>query len=257
MIPGNNVSKGKNVDAIILAGMQTIKYLLDSENKALLDINGKMMIEYVIDAVRNSDDIKRVLVVGPTDLLKERLKGYADVIDAGGTVMENLMAGIRHLGCDSGILVLTSDIPLLTTEAVNDFVCRSKETKADFCYPVIDKRISQSKYPEMERTYVKIKEGFFTGGNIFYINPGVLKERIDIAQRLYKARKNPMKMAGILGFGFLLRLLLGILTIDKAEKVFSKIMNIQARVIISEYPEIGNDVDKPIDVMVVTAYLSK
>lgn len=245
------------MDAIILAGMQTIKYSLESGNKALLDINGRMMIEYVLDAVRNSGDVKRVLVVGPVELLKERLKGYADVIDAGGTVMENLVAGIKHLSSEGSILVLTSDIPLLTTEAVNDFIHRSKETKADFCYPVVDKKVSQSKYPEMERTYVRIKEGRFTGGNIFYIDPGVLKERMGIAQRLYEARKNPMKMAAILGFGFLLRLVLGILTIDKAEKVFSRVMNIRAKVVISEYPEIGNDVDKPIDIMVASAYLSE
>ena len=56
MIPGNNVSKGKNVDAIILAGMQTIKYLLDSENKALRPIDSNELWNTTYYLQRDTDN---------------------------------------------------------------------------------------------------------------------------------------------------------------------------------------------------------
>lgn len=246
------------LNTIILAGTQTIKNWSHAGNKALHCINGKTMVEYVVDAVKKADDIGKVVVVGPKVQLEKRLHGKVDaVIDSDGQVMENVMAGVRYCGYDNNLLICTSDIPLITPEAINDFITKSKATGADFCYPIIEKRLNEEKFPEVERTYVRIKEGSFTGGNIFYVNPKIIEKGFAMADKLVKLRKNPVKMARILSIGFMIQLLLGSLTISKAEKKFSRVMNIKARAIISEYPEVGNDVDKPSDVIMAAAYLSK
>lgn len=246
------------LNAVILAGEQPIKDSSDTGNKALLRINGKIMIEYVIEALRNADQVGRIVVVGPKEQLEAYLKDKVDaVVNSDGTAMGNLMEAVNFLGYNSYMLVCSCDIPLITTEAINDFIKKSNELNADFCYPIVEKAVNMNKYPEMERTYVKVKEGSFTGGNIFYINPLILGKCLEIADKLVQARKNPIKMASILSFGFLLRLVTGTLSISKAEKHFSEMLSITAKAIISEYPEIGNDVDKPSDVIVATAHLSK
>lgn len=246
------------LNALILAGMQSIKDLDAGENKALLRINGRMMIDYVIAALRNTDSIGKIVVIGPGSQLEEALRDKADaVVDSNGTVMENVKAGVEYLGSTHPILICTSDIPMVTSEAINDFISRAEALQADFCYPIVDKKVNDMKYPEVERTYVNIKEGSFTGGNIFYINPEIIDKAVRIADKLIQARKNPIKMARLLSISFLVRLLTGTLTISTAEKKFSKITRIKARAVISEYPEIGNDVDKPSDVIVATAHLSK
>jgi len=246
------------LNAIILAGAQAIKGRNDSGNKALYCINGKAMIEYVIDAVRKADGIGKIVVVGPKAQLQEILYGKADaIIDSDGSVMDNVMAGVRYCGYDNDVLICTSDIPLITPEAINDFIAKSKAEGADFCYPIVEKQVNERKFPGIERTYVKIKEGRFTGGNIFYVNPRVIEKGFRMADRLIKSRKNPVKVARILSLDFMIRLLLGNLTISGAEKKFSKITNIRAKAIISEYPELGNDVDKPSDLAIVEAHLSR
>lgn len=155
----------KMADVIILAGEQPIKGMEEAGNKALCLINEKMMIEYVINAVKAADDIKSVVVVGPKDKLSRHLNSKVDaVIDSGSNIMENVMAGIRYLKPTENILICSCDIPLITTEAINDFITRSKALGVDFCYPIVEKVVNDNKYPDMERTYVKIKEGRFTGG---------------------------------------------------------------------------------------------
>ena len=41
-------------------------------------------------------------------------------------------------------------------------------SRADLCYPIV-KGTKGCQYPDMERTYVKLKEGKYTGGNVFVI----------------------------------------------------------------------------------------
>ncbi len=244
-------------DVIILAGEQLIKGLEEAGNKALCLINRKMMIEYVIDAVRAAEDIKKVVVVGPKDKLSRHLNGKVDaVIDSGGNVMENVMAGIRYLKPQENILICSCDIPLITTEAINDFISRSKTLNADLCYPIVEKTVNDNKYPDMERTYVRIKEGRFTGGNIFYVNPRAVENGLLFADKLVKARKNPLKMARLLSFRFMLRLILGNLAINEVEEKFSQITGIKARAIVSLFPEVGQDVDKSSDLNIASHYLN-
>lgn len=246
------------MDTIILAGEQLIKGLEDAGNKALCLINGKMMIEYVIDAVRMAEDVKRIVVVGPKDKLAKYLYNKVDaVIDSGSTVMESVMAGIRYLNTYKNILICTCDIPLITTEAINDFISKSKALNADLCYPIVEKSVNDSKYPGMERTYVKIKEGRFTGGNIFYINPKALEKGFLFADRLVKARKNPLKMARLLSFGFMIRLIMGNLTIRAVEERIFRISGIKAKAVVSLYPEVGQDVDKYSDLNAASYYLPR
>jgi GTP:adenosylcobinamide-phosphate guanylyltransferase len=246
------------INVIILAGNQPIKTWDDRGNKALYQIQGKMMVEYVIEAARGVPDIGKIILVGNKSELEGPLSSKVDaIIDSCGSVTENILLGINYFGSKDYVLICSSDIPFITPEALEDFINCSRATGADFCYPVVEKNENDKKFPDMERTYVKTKEGFFTGGNIFYINPEVVKRCLVIADKLIGARKNPFKMAKIVSMGLLINLALGNLSIKKVEKRFSKILGIKARAVISAYPEIGNDVDKPADVVAAIAHLAR
>jgi molybdopterin-guanine dinucleotide biosynthesis protein A len=246
------------VDTVILAGDSASPMLNDAENKALLKINGKYMIDYIIDALRKSKDIGRIIVVGPEKELRLHIGDRVDaIVGDKGSIMNNLKAGVEYSGNRESVLACTCDIPLITPAAINDLVTRSRALKADISYPIIDKTVCLKKYPKAVRTYVKLKEGSFTGGNVFYINPLVIDLVYDLSSKLLDARKNPIKMARLMGFSFLLRLITGTLSIKNAESKVSGMFNIKAYAIISEYPEIGNDVDKQVDVEVAALYLNK
>lgn len=245
------------VNAIIIAGGQSIKGMEQTGSKALYNINGKMMIEYVIDALKEVNDIKEIVVVGPEASFENNLDNKVDVvINSDGTIMENVAAGIEFLGYDCNVLICTCDIPLITKEAVSDFIKNAELSHADLCYPIVKKEVNDSKYPDMERTYVKLKEGKFTGGNIFFVNPKIIKKNYEFGQRLVSYRKKPIKMARLLGFSFMIKFLVGRITIEAIEKKFFQITGINGKAIISSYPEIGQDVDKTGDVYAALTYLS-
>lgn len=249
-------SREYTVNSLVLAGNQSDNFLNDVENKALYSINKKMMVEYIIDALNNTEGVDRIVVLGPKSHLEELLKGRVEaVIEANGTLVENLVKGIKYLGYEKDLLICASDIPLITAEAINDFLQKAVSMRADFCYPIINRELNNKRFPGMKKTYVKTRDGVFTGGNILYVNPSIIESRQKIIEKLIAARKSPLKMARLLSLSFMLRTLTGTMTISKAEKEFSNMLNIKARVVISDYPEIGNDVDKPNDMVTVAAYL--
>ena len=60
-------------------------------------------------------------------------------------------------------------------------------------------------------------------------------------------RKKPWMLARILGLKFILKFLMGTLTIDELQERVEELFGVKARAIISSYPEIATDVDKDSD----------
>jgi GTP:adenosylcobinamide-phosphate guanylyltransferase len=245
------------VNAIVLAGDRKESKVKDVENKALLKINGKFMVEYVIDSLNKAANVDRIVVVGPERMLSEAVGSKVDaVLESGDSIMKNTMLGIRHFNEEKDIIVCTSDIPMVSGEAIEDFVDKCVHDGIDIGYPIIEKSLNDAKYPDATRTYVKMKDGTFTGGNIMYINPAALEKCYATAEGLVEERKNALKMARLLGIIILFKMFLGILRIRDVEKRVNRLFKINARAIQTSYPEIGNDVDKMSDVDFMNKYMN-
>ncbi|TZE83024.1 NTP transferase domain-containing protein [Calorimonas adulescens] len=232
------------MNAVILAGSGEIEKI---PGKSLAKINGKPMLSYVVDAARKTDMIGSIYVVGNDDIRGFCLENDLEFAEGGTDILDNLIKGIQRFKNDRRIIILTGDIPYITPEAIIDFIIRSEEIDADFCYPIVEKKTCEEKFPGTRRTYVTLKDGAFTGGNVFYLNPGIIERCMPVIRHVVQNRKNPAKIATILGPGLILAFLFKTLTIEMVEKKASRMLNITAKAIISPYAEIGNDVDKPED----------
>ena len=225
-------------------------------NKALIKLKDKYMIEYVINTLRNSSLIGKIAVVGPKEQLAPIIGDRVDYIMEGtDSIVTNGLLAMENFKSDKQVLITTSDIPMLTVEALEDFINKALEMNADLCYSVVDKKVNDMKYPEVKRTYARLKEGQFTGGNIFLFNPAATEKCKAFIEQMLEYRKKPAKMAMVLGFGFLIRMALGILTINAVQKKTERLLGIKGAVVISGYPEVGNDVDKVSDIQFVEKYL--
>lgn len=245
------------INAVVLAGDSKKDAVQQGvANKALLPIHGRPMIRYVVEALRSAPSIGMIAVIGPESLLKAHLQGLVDIyLEGRDSLFDNLAAGMEPFAADKAVLVVTSDIPMIRGEMVEDLLARCLEKDGDLGYPVVEKALNDARFPGMERTYVRLREGRFTGGNIVYVSPAAVKRCADFARKVIAYRKKPLKAARLLGIGFLIRLISGRLTIAQAEARFSRLLNISAHAIITPYPEVGNDVDKPSDVEMVQRYL--
>ena len=244
------------MNTIILAGEKPSPKENVLKNKALMKIKNKYMLEYVLDALRNVKAIDKIVAVGSKDKLEEALGDKIDyVLEGTDSIVDNAINALELFPDEKEALLMTCDIPMITVEAIEHFITESRESGADLTYCIVNKELNDERYPEVKRTYVKLKEGYFTGGNAFYLNPEIKDKVRDFFDKMLENRKNPVKMAAILGLGFVLRLALGTLTINAIKDKVDKLLGINAAVIISPYPEIGNDVDKESDIKFVEKYL--
>lgn len=246
------------MDVIVLAGEKKDSNNNGEEkiNKAFYKIKDKHMIEYVVETLRKSAKIGRIAVVGPKDKLQPVIGGIVDcIVEGTDSIVSNVLMALEYFPEEKEILIVASDIPLITKEAIEDFIERCRQKDVDLCYSIVDKRVNDRKYPGVRRTYARLWEGQFTGGNVFYLNPAIKDKCKDFVEKMLEYRKSPTKMAGVLGFGFLLRLALGILTINAIQRKCEALLGIRGAAIISPYPEIGNDVDRLSDLEYIEKYM--
>ncbi|MBZ4663970.1 MAG: molybdopterin-guanine dinucleotide biosynthesis protein [Caloramator sp.] len=241
------------VNALILAGDKG----RDGVSKALLKIGDKYMVDYIIDALKECKKVKDIYIVcdeGVKNVLKDRVKGC---INPAGDIIDNIVLASECIeDKKTPLIICTADIPLIKSSAIEEFVEECEKRNIDVGYPIIDKKLNDEKYPDVRRTYVKMREGVYTGGNIVYIKMEAIKNCTEKAKKLVEYRKKPLKMGRTLGFTFLIRLALGKLTIEAVEKKIGKMFNVDGRAIFTKYPEIGNDVDKQEDIDFVKKYLN-
>lgn len=249
-------------DAIILAGGEStseLKSIAPYDNEALIIIGQFPMIYYVYKALRASSSIRNIVVSGPAEALSSILPKEKQLfyVEPGNNAIEsfaNAADFLKKIGITQKILVLPTDIPFITCEAIEDFLQQCEKYAADFFYPVTSKEVNNQKFPGVERTYVHLKEGIFTGGNLFLIDKSIVNKCLVMGLELEQRRKKPVAMARLFGFKLLLTYLFNRLSIGKAEKRFFEVMGFRGKGIISNYAEVGVDIDKPSDLEIAQKY---
>jgi GTP:adenosylcobinamide-phosphate guanylyltransferase len=238
------------VPSIVLAGGKSKPDMIVAtgvENRALIQVSGKTMLSHVVDALRSAGS-PGICVVGNVG----DSPSYRRLDDSGGFV-ENLFAGCEEFRDSPFVLVSTSDIPFLTRESIVDLVERGSELNADIVYPVVPVAKCYERFPGIKRTAAKIRDGEFTGGNVILARPEFLLSHRDRITRAYAARKSPLRLAIMLGLGTVARFALSltgwrnVIAIEHLESAVSRLLGGQARALISSYPEIATDIDKPED----------
>jgi GTP:adenosylcobinamide-phosphate guanylyltransferase len=249
------------MEALILGGALNsgpLRKISCAQYEAGINIAGRPMIDYVISALKNVPVISRIIVVCDESVLSETIKKQVTlIIKPGKTLLDSLNNGLRVMDSREPVLVLTADIPLISREALEDFLLRCKQKEADVYYSFVPKEVNDQKYPGVKRTYVKLREGVFTGGNLVLLSSEVIRNHTAILNKAVLLRKKTIQLCLMLGWKYLFYLLVGRLTIRQIEEQVAKILKIKAIGVISSFPEVGIDVDKPSDFHLVSKALSK
>jgi GTP:adenosylcobinamide-phosphate guanylyltransferase len=248
------------VNVILLAGAANNGPLKDvslAVNEALIDIGGKPMVQYVVDGLRQSKEVRRIVIVAPPGEVEPFVIGdNLEYVPSAGSITDNVVNAAKVLPMDEQILIATCDIPLITGDIIDGFVALCREQKADLYYPIIEKSVGESKYPVVKRTYVALREGIYTGGNLFLVNPKVIPQTAPKVRKFLDNRKNPAKLVALIGFTFLFRyLVLKNLRLKELERKISQMWGLEGAVVICPWPEVGIDVDKPSDLQLARAIL--
>ena len=232
--------------AILLAGQPNrglLKALHPTPYEAEIPVGGRPMALWVLEALKASPSITSIGLVGPESLGSDQVVMAPMVGDMFGNILQGLSTAPAK---EEAVLFVTSDIPWLTVPVIETFLTNAPRD-VDVVYPIIPKAVAEARFPGTKRTYVRLKEGVFTGGNLFLAKVDAVPRLKERAQVLLQHRKSPLTLARDVGLGLLLRLMLGQLSVRQAEIRVGGILNITGRALIFPHAEAGVDVDKPED----------
>lgn len=242
------------MDAIILAG-GVPKYgdplwnETRGKHKVLMDICGKPMIQWVVDAANEAVNIHNIYVVGlPESYTPVSDKPLVCLPDQGG-ILENLQSASKYIiqnsPDDKYFLGISADIPLITGSMIDHIIERSGEPDCDIFYNIAPKSLMETVFPEVKRTYIRLKEGSFTGCDMHVMNLHYNIKEESAASKFVTYKKIPIKLIATLGFDILIRTLFNKPSIETTRQIIKKRTKIRVKIMISPFAEIGMDIDKP------------
>ncbi len=248
------------MDAVVLAGGpcdEVARLQPGAPNKAFVAIAGITLAGRVLAALRSSTSIRRIAVVAPPSAHSHPDLAAADELRPDGVrIGDSLRSGLAGFPPDEAVLVVASDLPVLTGESVDDFVRGVGERDADAIYGCVEKSAHLAAFPEIPHTWARMRDGTFCGGGIVALRPRVLPQLERFIERLGAARKDPLKLASIFGWDFLVRFAIGRLSIAQAEARATRILDAPVRALVSAYPETAVNVDRAGDVALARALVS-
>jgi GTP:adenosylcobinamide-phosphate guanylyltransferase len=238
-------------DAVVLAGGEDkgpLREITGVAHRPLIELAERSLLNRTLAAMRAARRIERIALVGGEEVTRAADRALFDVAaPACEEFADNILQGVEALGSQGQVLFSPADFPFLTPEALDDFIARAQDAQAALAYPIIRREDSEAKFPGTSRTYVRLRQGTFTGGNIVLAEVEVLRRCRDLVAQIFGHRKNPVRLAQVFGFGFVLRLALGKLDVAQLEQRAAQLLGARVAAVMSGYPEIGFDVDKPAD----------
>ncbi len=244
------------MDALVLAGgipqpdHPLYKYT-QGQAKALLEIAGKPMVQWVLDALGNAKKVDNVIVIGLPEDAEVTCSKPIYRIPNQGKMLANIQAGVdkmREITPEGEYVIsVSADIPSVTGEMIDWLVDTAMETRDEVYYGIVPKEIMDARYPNSNRTFTKLKGIELCGADVHIAHHSMTTDPVHLAkwEVLIGKRKQPLKQAATIGIWTLALLLMGRLKLDDAIARVSKKLNISGRVIRWEYAEVAMDVDKP------------
>jgi molybdopterin-guanine dinucleotide biosynthesis protein A len=247
--------------AIVLAGgpSDEISALVPgAPNKAFVPIAGITLARRTLEALRLSERVGRIIAVAPLvpEALAE-LDGADEIRSAGPTMTLSLRAGLGGLPSDELVVVAASDLPILDAAAIDEFLDLAERSDADLVYACVERARHERLFPEMPHTWARLRDGTFCGGGLVAMRPRVLPALDGFLSRLGAARKNPLRLASILGYDVMLRYALRRLSIADAERRATELLGHCVAAARCTHPEIAVNVDRLSDIALAQSAIER
>ncbi len=261
------------IPALVLAGGINRIALFEGYTpgyKGLLPFRGKALIEYTLDALRNTRSVDRVCIIGPVDEIRKKTsepRSY-EYIRGGETLMQNIQKGLAHFQDSPVVLVIPSDLPLATPEAIAVFLRACAGIKTDYAASVFWSMVPET---DFQGSYQQVKKGFnrfrdlsVCHGNLLLVTPELIRNRRFIARmdKIYHARKSSVRAALAIGPLTGLSYLVGVhflkaLTLERFARIASAGFGVGLIPVLLHDPDIAVDIDEARDYLFITEELDR
>ena len=242
------------MDAIITAGGipqpgDPLYTYSKGDSKALIEIAGKPMVQWVLDALGDAKKVDNVIMIGLSPKSELTCKKPLHYISNQGRMLANIVAGVNksiELNKKTEyVLMVSSDIPALKSDMVDWLVKTAMQTRDDLYYGVCPREVMEARFPTSKRTFTKLKDMEVCGADINVIHVSMTTDHLDTWEELIGNRKSPLRQAAVIGWDTLFQLFTNQLTLQGLVERASERIGIKGRAIIWSQAEPCMDVDKP------------
>jgi len=253
------------MNAIILAGgnLDEGDPLYDenpNQPKSLIDVAGKPMVQWVIEALDRAQLTKDLIVVGLEGVPGIGTTKPLHFLPDRGSLLENVEASLSFLKQahpeDAHALVVSADIPAITPEIVDWRINSLSSSDIDVDYAVVSRGVMETRFPDTRRSYVHLRDIEVCGGDMIILKVGLAQDTV-FWGKVVEARKSAFRQAKLIGYRFLLLVLLRRMRLKDAELYISDRLELNGYATISPYAEVAMDIDKPDQLAIMRADLSK
>jgi molybdopterin-guanine dinucleotide biosynthesis protein A len=155
------------MDAVVTAGGipqpdELLYPFTQGKPKAMLDVCGKPMVQWVLDALSDATRVDRVVLIGLTEDSGVTCVKPLTFIPNQLSMIKNILGGINKVleinPSATQVMIVSSDIPGITSEMVDWEVETTSQYDVDLCYNVTTRETIEARYPGSRRTYLKLKD---------------------------------------------------------------------------------------------------
>ena len=255
-----------SVTAILLAGARPIPDPLavaaEVPVKPLAPVAGEPMINRPARALLDHPAIGQVII------LTQRADAFAaDPATAwlgahplvrfergGAGIASSLLALMEAGDLPFPLLLTTADHVLLNRAMLDQFIAEA--TGADIAVAMVERATLLACYPQSRRTWLKFRDGGWSGANIFWFGSGKARPVIALWQEVEQDRKKGWKILSAFGPLALIGALLRISTLRGGMARVGRRFGLVARLVAMAQPEACIDADKQADVDLIEAILA-
>lgn len=218
--------------------------------KALIRTGDNLLILRTLEALRLSGRTARIVVVGG-DEVRGAMEGRVEaVVPAGPSLPDNILKGLKELlameNPPERLLIVTTDLPYIDDKVLVKWL-DTCPPGADFCGALVDEGAYVDRFPGSSSTWAKLKDGNFTLGGVFLVRTSALKKAMPQIEKAVANRKSIRGLAGLLGMGFLLKVMTRQATVDECERKVEEILGVKVSAVPDAPPELAFDIDDIVD----------
>lgn len=168
---------------------------------------------------------------------------------SGAGIASSLLALLERGDVPFPILLTTADHVLLDSAMLDQFT--QEAAGADIAVAMVERRILLARYPGSRRTWLKFRDGWWSGANIFWFGSDRARSIIALWQEVEQDRKKGWKIVSAFGPVALIGTLLRLLTLRGGIARIGRRFGLTARLVAMQKAEACIDADKPDDVVLI------
>jgi GTP:adenosylcobinamide-phosphate guanylyltransferase len=237
--------------ALVLAGsrggIDPVAEYAGVSHKGLIVLGGETLLARVLKALKGAG-ATRIAVSANDRALAAQLGPDVELVAATGSPSNSVLKGAMALG--TPLLVTTVDHALLQPEWLRQFI-DDAPADADIAVLLAPEAVVRAAAPQTQRTYLNFRDGRYSACNLFLLRTPKALSAVELWRRVEGYRKEPWRIALLMGPRMLLSYALGILTLDGAIDLIGRKAGVKAAAVRTPYGLAAVDVDKPADLDLV------